>query len=399
LSVELISQFNPMISRDPTDPTDSIDPIDSAAGLYVHVPFCKTKCPYCDFYSVTDLSAVESWLEAIEKEVKLYEGCFGPFDSLYIGGGTPSVLEERQVGRLMEAAISHFSFLEGAEITVEVNPDDVSIEKMIALRRLGVNRISIGVQSFNERRLRFLKRRHSAKQAEEAIGLAKASGFSNVGIDLMYGFPGQTRRTWVETLERAVSLDPAHLSCYQFTLEERTPYGRLMAEGRLKAISEEKGRALFLLTSRFLKERGFIHYEISNFAKDGNHYSRHNRKYWQHIPYLGLGPAAHSFRERTRSWNCRSVEEYCRLLGQGRRPVEGEEDLTPDQLRLEHLYLGFRTENGVSVEDVCADDAARQTLLRLTRSGFLKVVEGRVRPTLKGYLIADRLPLMFDTGR
>ena len=364
-------------------------------GLYVHVPFCKTKCPYCDFYSVTDLSCVESWLDSIEREMELYEADFGAFDSLYIGGGTPTVLEDEQIDRLMAALRRRFFFLPDSEITVEANPDDVRAEKLEVLRRLGANRISIGVQSFNERELRFLRRRHTAEQAEEAVRLAKGCGFSNIGIDLMYGFCGQTKKSWAETLEKAVSLGPLHLSCYQFTLEERTPYGRLKAEGKLKMIGEEKERALFLFTSRFLKQCGFIHYEVSNFAKGAHGFSRHNRKYWQHVPYLGLGPAAHSFRGRTRWWNCRSVDEYCRLLGQGKRPVEGREDLSPDQLRLERLYLGFRTDGGVSAAEACRDDAAARTVSRLKRSGFLKVVGDRLIPTEKGFLIADRLPLMF----
>ncbi len=383
-----------MIPENPINPINSINQM--TPGLYVHVPFCKTKCPYCDFYSEVDLSLVESWLESIEKEMELYEGDFGTFDSLYIGGGTPTALAEEHLERLMAGLRRRFSFLPASEVTVEVNPDDIRAEKLEALCRFGVNRISIGVQSFNEKELRFLKRRHTAEQAEEAVKLAKSCRFTNVGVDLMYGFPGQTKKSWAETLEKAVSFGPAHISCYQFTLEEGTPYGRLKAEGRLKMIGEEKERAFFLSTSRFLKQCGFIHYEISNFAKNAQSYSRHNRKYWQHAPYLGLGPAAHSFTGRTRRWNCRSVEEYCRLLGQGAKPVGGREDLTVDQLRLERLYLGFRTETGVLMAEACRDEDAIQTMLRLRRSGFLKVVDSRLIPTEKGFLIADRLPLMFD---
>jgi oxygen-independent coproporphyrinogen-3 oxidase len=297
----------------------------------------------------------------------------------------------------MDALRSHFNFLSDTEVTVEANPDDITAVKLDALRAIGVNRLSIGVQSFNEKELRFLKRRHSADDAEEAIELAKSCGFSNIGLDLMYGFPGQTKKTWLETMEKAIELEPAHLSCYQFTLEERTPYGRLKMEGKLKTIGEEKERMLFLLTSEFLREHGFIHYEISNFAKEVNYYSRHNKKYWQHIPYLGLGPAAHSFKDDTRWWNCRSVEEYCGLLAQGKRPVGGSEDLTPDQLKLERLCLGFRTEKGVSLQDACGNSSMTETLSRLRRSGFLKVAKDRIIPTQKGYLIADRLPLMFDS--
>ena len=342
---------------------------------------------------------MDRWLEALEKEMELYEGDFGVFDSLYIGGGTPTVLEPEQIGRLFEAIRRHFGLAADTEITVEANPDDMTSENLDALRVFGVNRLSIGVQSFNDEELNLLQRRHTAERARKAVELARELGFSNIGVDLMFGLPWQTKKSWLDTLEKAIGLEPAHLSCYQFTLEERTPYGKLKAEGKLTPIGEERERALFLLTSRFLGERGFIHYEVSNFAKDPTHFSRHNRKYWQHVPYLGLGPAAHSFRENSRWWNCRSVQEYCSLLDRGARPVEGREDLSGEQLRLERLYLGFRTNNGVSMDDVCLSDASMQTLSRLRRSGFLQVVQGRAVPTPKGFLIADRLPLIFDADQ
>jgi oxygen-independent coproporphyrinogen-3 oxidase len=368
---------------------------DEAPGLYIHIPFCKTKCPYCDFYSVTDLSLVESWLDALQEEMSFYDTDFIAFDSLYLGGGTPTLLSNQQIERLLDNLRSHFVFLPGTEITVEANPDDMTAGKLDALRAIGVNRLSIGVQSFNEKELMFLNRRHTGYDADKAVRLAKSCGFSNIGIDLMYGFEGQTRESWLETMERAVELEPAHLSCYQFTLKETTPYGRLKTEGKLKSIGEEKERAFFLLTSKFLKKHGFIHYEVSNFAKEKRYFSRHNQKYWHHVPYLGLGPAAHSFKDGVRWWNCRSVEGYCRLLARGEKPVEESETLSPEQLRLERLYLGFRTESGVSIDDACGSPSMTQVLSQLKRSGFVKILNGRIIPTRKGYLIADRLPLMF----
>jgi oxygen-independent coproporphyrinogen-3 oxidase len=368
---------------------------DEVPGLYIHIPFCKTKCPYCDFYSVTDLSLVESWLDALQKEMSFYNTDFIAFDSLYLGGGTPTLLSNQQIERLLDNLRSHFVFLPGTEITVEANPDDMTAGKLDALRAIGIDRLSIGVQSFNEKELMFLNRRHTGYDADKAVRLGKSCGFSNIGIDLMYGFPGQTRESWLETMERAVELEPTHLSCYQFTLKETTPYGRLKTEGKLKSIGEEKERAFFLLTSQFLKNHGFIHYEVSNFAKEKRYFSRHNQKYWHHVPYLGLGPAAHSFKDGVRWWNCRSVEGYYRLLTRGEKPVEGSETLSPEQLRLERLYLGFRTESGVSIDDACGSPSMTQVLSQLKQSGFVKILNGRIIPTRKGYLIADRLPLMF----
>ncbi len=364
-------------------------------GLYIHVPFCKTKCPYCDFYSVTDLSPVNIWLDALEKEMSFYSRDFGVFDSLYIGGGTPTLLSRLQLKRLIDNLQSHFSFLPNTEITVEANPDDITAAKLSALQTMAVNRLSIGVQSFNEKELRFLNRRHTGYKAKNAVRLAKTCGFTNIGIDLMYGFEGQTKEGWLNTMQTAVDLDPMHLSCYQFTLEKKTPYGKLKAEGKLKTITEEEEREFFLLTSSFLNLNGFIHYEISNYGRNKEHFSRHNQKYWHHVPYLGLGPAAHSFKNNKRWWNYRSVEKYCRILSRGKTPVEGYEFLSSDQLRLERLYLGFRTENGVSLDDISGSDSTAKVLSKLKRSGLVKIRNNMIIPTLKGYLMADSLPLMF----
>ncbi|MCX5806079.1 MAG: radical SAM family heme chaperone HemW [Proteobacteria bacterium] len=361
----------------------------------MHVPFCKTKCPYCDFYSVTDLSLVDSWINALQKEMSFYNTQFPVFDSLYLGGGTPTLLSRLQIKQLLDALRNNFTFLPDTEITIEANPDDVTAGKLRALYANGVNRLSIGIQSFNEKELRFLKRRHTAYKAKEAVKIAKACGFTNIGIDLMYGYEGQTKENWLDTMKKAVELEPMHLSCYQFTLEETTPYGKLKKEGKLKSITEEEEREFFLLTSNFLRLNGFIHYEISNFGKGKKHFSYHNRKYWRHVPYLGLGPAAHSFKGNVRWWNCRSVEDYCQALSRGERPVEGSETLSPDQLRLERLYLGFRTNNGVSLDEISNSASTANALSQLTRSGFIKIRRGRIIPTLKGYLIADHLPLMF----
>ncbi len=379
------------------NPIDTPFPISNFPfpGLYIHVPFCKTKCPYCDFYSITDISLMDAWLASLEKEMIFCKTDFTAFDSLYLGGGTPSLLGIQQMKRLMDTLGRHFRFLPDTEITLEANPDDITAAKLEKLRSIGVNRLSIGIQSFNEEELAFLGRRHSAASARKALRLARPSGFTNFSVDLMYGFPVQTEESWLQTLNQAMEFEPAHVSCYQFTLEETTPYGRLKAEGKLESLSEEEERRFFLLTSQFLKQQGYIHYEVSNFAKGKKYRSRHNRKYWQHVPYLGLGPTAHSFQDNVRWWNYRSVEAYCQRLREGEKPAEDAEELSPEQLRLERLYLGFRTEEGVAVSDACKGAAANTTLSQLKRAGVVKVKKGRIIPTRKGFLIADRLPLMF----
>lgn len=264
-------------------------------GLYVHVPFCGSKCPYCDFLSMTSHALIPLWLEGVEKEVMFHKGRFPIFDTLYIGGGTPTLLREDSLQRLVDILFRHFVFTTDSEITIEVNPEDVTEEKAAFFRDLGFNRISLGVQSFDDRELRFLKRGHSAQQAADALETFTLAGFRNLGIDLIYGLPDQSESSWQKSLELALRFNPAHLSCYMLTIEEKTHFGQMRDEGLLIPLGEERERAFFLFTSRYLEERGFIHYEISNFAAEKRFMSRHNKKYWHRTPYLGLGPSSHSF--------------------------------------------------------------------------------------------------------
>ncbi len=367
----------------------------SLPGLYLHVPFCRSKCSYCDFYSITDLSLVSAWLAALQKEVLIYQGSFAPFDSLYLGGGTPSLLDGRQLTALMACLRRHFTFVPDTEVTLEANPDDLTPDKLAVLKDLGVNRLSVGVQSFDDYELSFLGRRHTARQTEQALKWIRAAGFTNLGVDLIYGLPGQRAEAWKKNLARALEFRPEHLSCYQLTLEAGTPLGDRKAQGQIKPLPEEDQRELFLKTSRFLTEQGYSHYEISNFARGQAFYSRHNRKYWRHEPYLGLGPAAHSFTEGKRWWNHRSLEQYCRAVREGVAPVAGRETLSAGQLQLESLYLGLRTKEGVALDLIRRQPRGDQMLGELQKAGLVKVRHGRAAPTREGFLVADRLPLWF----
>lgn len=338
---------------------------------------------------------MSDFLHALAREASLYTRQFRTFDTLYVGGGTPSVLTTGQLDRLLSSLQACFDFGPSCEVTVEVNPDDVTAHTLRALRDLGVNRLSVGVQSFHDRDLAFLKRRHDGKAGKEAIESAIDAGFENLSIDLIYALPGQAKGSWMDCLEQAVAYPISHLSCYQLTVEEGTPFGRMRQEGRLRPVGERKERDLFLLTSQFLEDHGFVHYEVSNYARSPAVTSRHNAKYWSHVPYLGLGPSAHSFDGTTRWWNCKSVEGYCESLREDRHPTAGREELSGDQLRMERLYLGFRTRDGVSRIDIEDSDNSGQTLLDLVDSGVLEMTKERIVPTRKGYLIADHLPLIF----
>jgi putative oxygen-independent coproporphyrinogen III oxidase len=364
-------------------------------GLYVHLPFCKSKCPYCDFYSITDASLVESYLAALDAEARLYRDRFPVFDSLFLGGGTPSWLDETQIAGLMQNLRRHFTFAPDSEITLEANPDDVTADKLAAWRNLGLNRLSLGVQSFDETELRFLGRRHTASQTEAAIDLIRAAGFTNLGLDLIYGLPGQTLDAWLKTLERALNFAPEHLSCYQLTLAPETPMGLRFAAGSLTPPDEETQREFFLLTANFLTNRGYLHYEVANFAREEKYICRHNVKYWTRSPYLGLGPAAHSFDGHRRWWNFSSVEKYCVSLNAGAAPVAEVETLTPEQIRLETLALGFRTRAGVSLAIIMEQPGGDAMVAALTQAGLVRVDRDRVIATLDGLVVADRLALGF----
>lgn len=368
-------------------------------GLYVHIPFCRSKCPYCGFYSIASTSLVPAWLLALEREAAFYGDLFEGFDTLYLGGGTPSVLELSVLQRVMEILFDRFRFATDSEITLEANPQDLSPDKIRGIRQLGFNRISVGVQSFDDRTLALLGRGHTVRQAEQALADLFYAGFENVGMDLIYGVKGQGLKDWVATLRHALTFQPGHLSCYQLSLEPKTPFARLRNQGLIRPLEEKQEKDFFLATSRLLEASGYIHYEISNFAKTEAYLSRHNRKYWNHTPYLGLGPSAHSFFEGIRWWNFRSVRKYAEDLKEGKMPIEGYELLTAKQLRLELLALGLRTRYGVNVEEVDQDPQTHRTLSMLEKSGFLTLQNGRASPTRKGFLVADALPLYFSDHR
>ena len=370
-------------------------------GLYIHIPFCRTKCSYCNFYSVTSLTSIPDFLEALGREMEMVLGEFGPFDTVYIGGGTPSILSLNEMENLLARIRRNFALLSDVEMTMEANPADLDLSLLQGLRNLGVNRLNIGIQSFDQKILNFLGRRHSSIEAISAIETARKAGFENIGLDLIYGVPGQDIRSWLDTLSQALAFDPEHLSCYQLTLESKTPLGKRYEQREFSLPGEELEYDFFIKTAESLEEAGYIHYEVSNFARDIALISRHNQKYWDHTPYLGLGPAAHSFSGYRRWWNHRSVERYIADAKAGKKPIEGTEILTMEQLGLEALFLGLRTKKGVYlkefVEQYGCDLAVekRDVLDRLQEEGLVAINEGYLVPTRAGLAIADGLALIY----
>jgi oxygen-independent coproporphyrinogen-3 oxidase len=381
------------------NPLHAVQEPDELPGLYIHIPFCLRKCAYCGFYSITDRSLIPAFRSALRREMALYRGWAASFDTLYIGGGTPSILPEGDLEGLIADIRTAFTIATDAEITVEANPADITESLLASLRRSGVNRLNIGIQSFNDGILAFLGRRHNQKQAEEAIAAARRAGIENIGIDLIYGVPGQSMDVWLSTLRAAVALTPDHLSCYQLTLEEGTPLAERCSRGEVVLPEEAVQADFFCNTSKFLEENSYLHYEVSNFARPGRE-SRHNGKYWNHTHYLGLGPAAHSFDGRRRWWNHRSVKTYRENLAAGKTPVIDSELLTDEQLRLEALFLGFRTRKGVDLEgyqrryhfDLLTEKG--KMIRYLTDEGLAEIRDGFLRPTRNGMAVADSLALV-----
>ncbi len=369
-------------------------------GLYIHIPFCLRKCGYCNFYSVTSLSRLPDFLKALFKEMEMYRGQFGPFDTVYLGGGTPSVLSISQLQDVLTKVREKFALLPDTEITVEANPGDLDTIFLKQIHDVGANRINIGIQSFDQRVLDFLGRRHSVEQAVAALEGSRKAGFENVGLDLIYAVPGQDIKLWLSTLEQALTFGPEHLSCYQLTLEKKTPLGMRYEKGEVCLPGEELQYEFFMKTSEFLEDAGYIHYEISNFAREMRFASRHNQKYWDHTPYLGLGPAAHSFQNNQRWWNYRSVDHYFSAISSGRLPVEETETLSMEQLRLEALCFGLRTKRGIQLRDFadqyhCNLLTEKGNLLtKLQEERFVSIQDGYLCPTRAGLAIADTLALI-----
>lgn len=366
------------------------------AGLYIHIPFCLTKCPYCHFYSLTETANIDTYVASVKKEMAMYRHMFPLFSTVYFGGGTPSLLTPRHFETLLDAIAAKFALAPSPEITVEVNPADQDRGWYRTLFRLGVTRLVIGVQSFTEADLRFLGRRHGSHDATTAVAQAREAGFDHIGIDLMYGLPHQSVAAWIYNLEHACSLYPTHLSCYELTPEEDTPLYKRVCEMEVHLPGEDEQWQFFTATSAFLGDRGFMHYEVSNYARGRGFVSRHNMNYWRRGAYLGLGPSAHSSHNSSRWWNVSSLQQYLTEISAGRRPVEGREDLSPAEILLEEISLGLRTIDGVRLQRISHDHNRRAMIDALVADGYLIRTDNRITPTVKGMACADQLALFLS---
>ena len=376
------------------------------AGLYIHIPFCQKKCFYCDFYSITDLTQITLFINALKHEMQMVPQNPPVFDSLYIGGGTPSVLGAEAIGQIIQFARQAFNIQSDAEITLEANPATVNLDNLQACRKSGINRLNIGVQSFQNSNLQFLGRLHSALDALSSLDWARQAGFDNIGLDLIYGLEGQDEKNWLIDLKRAVDIKPQHISCYMLTTESGTPLAQDVKAGRTHLPSDEIMRALFNMTIDFLTTHGYEHYEISNFARrsegqDEANMSRHNLKYWSFAPYIGLGPSAHSFLEPERYWNHREVAEYIKQIEAGNLPIADREELTQEQMIMETIYLEFRTMQGIDLYSfndrfgIDFSQAFSEIIAELEAEDMLKIDERHCALTRKGLLLLDSIASRF----
>jgi len=366
------------------------------AGVYIHIPFCKSRCIYCDFYSTTANEFFDLYVSSLLREMELRgdELCGAVVETVYFGGGTPSLLQARHLEQLFEALKSSFTIADGAEITLEANPDDLTATYIAMLRRLPVNRISIGVQSFNDADLAFLKRRHNAAQAIAAIDRCRDVGFEDLSIDLMYGMP---HKTWQHNLETAIALNIPHISAYNLTYEEGTPLSRSQD---IERATEEQCEALYLLTHRQLSASGYVHYEISNYAlrtdtcPEGA-IARHNVSYWQGVPYLGLGAAAHSYNVESRSWNVADVQRYIASIRQGGIPDRETECLDARSRFNDYLVTRLRTMWGVSLSEIkneFGEERYFRFLGKISHSRFINILKfdgDNVKLSEKKFFISD----------
>ena len=340
------------------------------AGIYIHIPFCNSKCAYCGFYSIPSLKRKREFLETLRQEMVLRKDYLqgAPISTIYFGGGTPSILSVEELGTILQKIQTLFAVDSDAEITLEANPDTLSLESLQGLRSIGVNRLSIGIQSFFDEDLRYLSRRHDSRHARECLLWAKEAGFDNVSVDLIYGLPTADAAQWNRNLDLFFETGFPHLSAYALTLEPNAILTKQIEMGKALPVNEDDAVRDYEILCRQAKEAGFLHYEISNYCKPGMH-SRHNSSYWFGIPYLGLGPSAHSYDGRSRQWNVSNLERYILSEAHPARDAISVtvESLSPEQIYDEYVMLRLRTLWGIDLKylrrkmgDRFADHCERQ---------------------------------------
>jgi oxygen-independent coproporphyrinogen-3 oxidase len=372
------------------------------AGLYVHVPFCRAICPYCDFYSVVPRSLqITQYIDSINNEIKLFkDSSYSKFSygSLFFGGGTPSFIQTDELEQILNHIYSGFDISMDAEITIECNPNSLDKEKLNQYRVMGINRISLGVQSFNDEHLKTLGRIHDLDSALKSYENVRATGFDNVSIDMIYGIPGQSLKDWDRDLDNAIDLAPDHISAYNLIIEPNTPFGELYDKGELNPPADNVQEKMYLMLNEKLKANGYYRYEISNFAKDG-YESIHNMKYWRYEPYLGLGPSAVSFDGKTRSKNVSDLKSHIENMKNENYISYEIETIDHSKAITEKIMMGLRLTEGISISelknryeyDILSEKA--DVLEKLSDSRLIEIIDNRLVIAEKGLYISNSIIL------
>jgi len=364
------------------------------SGIYIHIPFCRKACHYCNFHFSTQIQHLDAFVDALIKEIALQENYLNsPIETLYFGGGTPSLLQQAHLDKIVNALHKHFNLSDLKEFTLEANPDDISIEKTKYWKTAGVNRLSIGIQSFQQEALNWMNRAHTTKQSFLAIEIAKAAGLHNISTDLIYGTPHLSDEALLKDIEILNEYQVPHISCYALTVEKKTALHSLIQKKKIENVDTEKQARHFELVVDTLSKNGYAHYEISNFAKPG-HRSKHNTNYWKGIPYLGLGPSAHSYNMSTRQWNISNNQLYIQSIQEGNVPFEIEvlEEATRYN---EFMMISLRLLEGVDMEKVNAIFGA--AYLKHTQNIMEALQkEGKLIYTDKGFAIAKQARFLAD---
>ena len=370
----------------------------SNSAIYIHIPFCDHKCIYCDFYSIITTDNIQSFLSALKKEIIYYSSLYNSdrnISSVFFGGGTPSLMEPDYIAEILNCIKDNFNLDNNAEITLETNPGTVDIKKLKAFKIAGINRISIGIQSFNEDELKFLTRIHDSQTAIKTVEDAAKIGFENISIDLIFNLPNQTKEIWKRNLQTAITLPIKHLSAYSLILEKGTILNKMVLDGKVTIQDEDYDADLYETTINFLLSKGFIQYEVSNFAKQG-YECLHNNAYWHYRDYLGFGPSAHSFIQNKRWWNFSSLKKYISEVNQKNQALMNSEILSNNQQHEEYVMLALRS-SGLNLQEYNKRFSAEwltrnyQYLENLQKENYLKLDHSNIKLTSKGYAVCDEI--------
>ncbi len=372
------------------------------SSIYIHIPFCKHKCIYCDFYSVITETDKEKFIDSLQKEMDYYskEKYSGEgIKSIFFGGGTPSILSGREIGGILDGVRERYNLQPDCEITIECNPGTLDREKLSSYRDSGINRLSIGIQSFDDNELKFLTRIHDSKTAIETVEFAYKEGFENINVDMIFCLPNQSRETWLRNLETAMKLPIKHISAYSLILESGTILNKMVEDGKVSMRESEFDADIYEESIELLAKRGFAQYEVSNFAKEGFE-CKHNLAYWHHDSYLGFGPSAHSFWEGERWWNYTSLRKYIEKINKDGNGVKGRESLAEDDLLDEYVMLALRSD-GIDLSELERRygkiwyEKNRNFVETIISNGFAKDEKGKIKLTAKGYSICDEILTKF----